>query len=78
MRYTVQITEFTGKIDFAERYLRGNFTAGTYTWWRLVGLGIIILSVLWFFGLTSVLGSVFGSIFGAVLPGGQPSSQPPL
>jgi hypothetical protein len=69
MRYTVQITEFTGKIDFAERYLSGTFTAGTYTWWRLIGLAIVTVSVLWFVGLTSVLGDLFGAIFGGILPG---------
>ena len=25
MRYTVEITEFTGKVDFAEKYLRGEY-----------------------------------------------------
>ena len=49
MRYTVQLTDITGKIGFAEKYLRGGL-AGTYTWWRLVGLFIIIVSVFWIFG----------------------------
>jgi hypothetical protein len=51
MRYTVQVTNFTGKIDFAEKYLGGGVAAGTYTWWRLFGLGLCILSVFWFFGM---------------------------
>jgi hypothetical protein len=50
MKYTVQITNTTGKIDLAERYLGGGL-AGTYTWWRLFGLGLCILSVLWLFGM---------------------------
>jgi hypothetical protein len=50
MKYTVQITDqFSGKIDFAEKYLGTGVGAGTYTWWKLVGLGACILSVLWFF-----------------------------
>ena len=65
MRYTVQITEYTGKIDWAEEYLGGGTAAGTYTMWRLVGLGIAILAVMWIFGLLSILGGIFAS----VLPG---------
>ena len=56
MKYNVQVTEITGRIDFAERYLRGGF-AGTYTWWRLVGLFLIIIAVLWFFGYLSLFSS---------------------
>ena len=65
MRYTVQITNFTGKIDWAEKYFGGGVLAGTYSMWRLVGLGITILGALWFFGLISVLGGFLAS----VLPG---------
>lgn len=65
MRYTVQITNMTGKIDFAERIFSAGLGAGTYTWWRLVGLGIMILGALWLFGLLSVL----GGLLTAVTPG---------
>lgn len=50
MKYTVQVTNVTGKFDWAEKYLSGGLGAGTYTWWRLFGLCICILSVLWLFG----------------------------
>ena len=51
MRYSVQITDqFTGKIELAEKFLGGGLGAGTYTWWKLFGLGLCILSVLWLFG----------------------------
>ena len=51
MRYSVQITDqFTGKIELAEKFLGGGLGAGTYTWWKLFGLGLCVLSVLWFFG----------------------------
>jgi hypothetical protein len=53
MKYTVQITETTGKIDFAEKYLKGGL-AGTYTWWRLFGLFLIIISMLWMAGTLSL------------------------
>lgn len=50
MKYSVVITEqFSGKIDFAEKYLGTGIGAGTYTWWKLFGLAICILAVLWFF-----------------------------
>jgi hypothetical protein len=51
MKYTVQITNNTGKIDFAEKFFGSGMGAGTYTWWRLFGLGLCILSVLWLFNL---------------------------
>ena len=52
MKYSVQITDqFSGKIDLAEKYLGTGIGAGTYTWWKLFGLGICILSVLWLFNM---------------------------
>ncbi|HVY67438.1 MAG TPA: hypothetical protein VHA30_00875 [Patescibacteria group bacterium] len=59
MRYSVQITDqFSGKIDLAEKYLGTGIGAGTYTWWKLFGLILCILSVLWLFNLLpSGLGS---------------------
>ena len=53
MKYTVQVTNFTGQIGFAEKYLKGGL-AGTYTWWRLVGLALIIISFLWMVGFLSL------------------------
>ena len=49
MKYSVQVTNVTGKIAFAEKYLGTGIGAGTYTWWKLFGLGLCILSVLWLF-----------------------------
>jgi hypothetical protein len=50
MKYSVAITDqFSGKIDFAEKYLGTGIGAGTYTWWRLFGLAMCVLAVLWFF-----------------------------
>ncbi|MCC7356073.1 MAG: hypothetical protein IT410_00445 [Candidatus Doudnabacteria bacterium] len=50
MKYTVKVTEFMGTVGFAEKYMRSGF-AGTYTWYRLVGLLFCILAVLWIFGV---------------------------
>ena len=48
MKYSVMITDqFSGKIDLAEKYLGVGIGAGTYTWWKLFGLMLCILSVLW-------------------------------
>ena len=61
MKYSVQITEqFSGKIDLAEKYLGSGIGAGTYTWWKLFGLLLCVLAVLWFFNK---------------LPGGAASQQ---
>lgn len=52
MKYSVQITDqFTGRIDFAEKIFGTGIGAGTYTWWKLFGLGMCVLSVLWLFNL---------------------------
>ena len=52
MKYSVQITDqFSGKIDMAEKYLGTGIGAGTYTWWKLFGLGMCVISVLWLFNM---------------------------
>ncbi|MCL5666273.1 MAG: hypothetical protein M1383_00660 [Patescibacteria group bacterium] len=52
MRYSVAITDqFTGKIDLAEKYLGTGIGAGTYTFWKLFGLAMCVLSVLWLFNM---------------------------
>jgi len=52
MKYSVVITDqFSGKIDFAEKYLGTGVGAGTYTWWKLVGLGLCVLSIFWLFNM---------------------------
>ena len=51
MKYNVQVTNVTGKIDFAEKYLGVGIAAGTYTFWRLMGLLFCILAVLWIFNV---------------------------
>jgi hypothetical protein len=48
MKYSVQVTEFTGKFEMAEKYLPYPF-AGTYSFYKLFGLFLIVLSLLWMF-----------------------------
>ena len=51
-KYSVIITDqFSGKIDLAEKYLGTGIGAGTYTWWRLFGLALCVLAVLWLFNM---------------------------
>jgi hypothetical protein len=50
MKYSVAITDqFSGKIDMAEKYLGGGIGAGTYTFWKIFGLGLCVISILWLF-----------------------------
>ena len=49
MKYSFWITQQTGKIDFAERYLAAPLS-GTYTWWKIVGIIFIILALAWMGG----------------------------
>ncbi len=62
MRYTFEITNFTGQIDFAEKWFRGGIGAGTYTWWRVVGLIIALFGGMWLLGITSLLGDALAGI----------------
>ncbi|HYV34011.1 MAG TPA: hypothetical protein VE973_04155 [Candidatus Limnocylindria bacterium] len=52
MKYSVAITDqFSGKIDLAEKYLGVGIGAGTYTFWKLFGLLLCVLSILWLFNM---------------------------
>ena len=49
MKYSFWITQQSGKIDFAEKYLAAPLS-GTYTWWKIVGLLFIIIALAWMGG----------------------------
>ena len=49
MKYSFWITQQTGKIGFAEKYLQSPL-AGTYTWWKIVGIIFIVLALAWMGG----------------------------
>lgn len=55
MRYTVAITNFSGPIDIAEQYLQSY--GGTYLWWRMLGLVILLFGLLWITGIIHFGGS---------------------
>ena len=65
IRYSIPLTEMFGRVDWAERHLRGGL-AGTYSLYRLVGLIFIILSLLYMFGATGFIVGPLGSVFGGV------------
>ncbi len=50
IKYSVKVADNTGRIEFAEKWFKAPL-AGTYTWWKIVGLGVMILGVLWIFNL---------------------------
>jgi hypothetical protein len=61
MKYTVSVTSYTGTVDFAQKYLQTPF-AGTYSYWRLIGFGFVIIGVLAISGIvdTSYVSKLFG------------------
>ena len=64
MKYTVRLTQITGTVDFAEQYLKGGIFAGTYTWFRMLGLLFCVLATLWTFGILDFgyIATIVGSI----------------
>ena len=65
IKYSVQLTTWFGKVEWAERNLRGGL-AGTYTLYRLVGLGFIILSMLYMFNAFGFIIAPLAPLFGGV------------
>lgn len=65
IKYSVQITDNLGRVQWAEEHLRGGF-AGTYTLYRLIGLGILLFSLLNIFGGTGFLLAPLAGLFGGI------------
>ena len=61
--YAEKIGNFTGEINFAEKFIG---TGGTYTFIKLVGLAMIILSFMWIVG---GLDHFLKSTLGVLIPG---------
>lgn len=57
IKYSFWVTQVTGKIDFAEKYLQAPLN-GTYTWWRLVGIFFICLALAWMGGFLDFGGEI--------------------
>ena len=61
LKYRRPIKEFTGDIEFAERYLG---SGGTNTLIVLIGLACFILSLMWSLGtLQGILDATLGTFF---------------
>lgn len=58
---TYPLVSIFGNINWAERHLGGG---GTYTFYKLLGLLIILLSTMQMFGIIDLLFSPFRGIFG--------------
>lgn len=62
MKYAKNIVDIFGEVAFAETFFT---SGGTYTFVKLLGLSLTILSFMWAVGgLQPILRSVFGPIFG--------------
>ena len=48
MKYNFQLTRLFGYQEYAERFLG---TGGTYTMWKLIGLGVIVCVIIYVFVL---------------------------
>ena len=60
--YSNKIVEYIGEIDFAEKIFPGG---GTYTFVKLFGLGLTVLSFMWAVGgLQPLLLHLLGPLFG--------------
>jgi len=65
LKYSVKITDNMGRIQWAEEHLKGGL-AGTYTFYRLLGLIIMVFSLLNMFGGLGFILSPLSSVFGGV------------
>ena len=61
--FTKPVVDFTGRFDFAERWFPGG---GTYTFIKLAGLAMTILSFMW---MTGGLESFLRATLGPLIPG---------
>lgn len=62
IKYSFQITNLFGKIGWAENHLSSGL-GGTYTLYKLIGVVIIILAMLYMFGGLGFVLSPLDSVF---------------
>jgi len=63
MRYNYQIVQVFGRVDWAERHLSGGL-GGTYVMYKLVGLLVVILAMLYMTNAIGFIIAPLGSVFG--------------
>ena len=64
---TYQLVNIFGKIDWAERHLSGGL-GGTYFLYKIIGIAVVVLSMLYMFGILDIMLSPFSSVFGGLAP----------
>jgi hypothetical protein len=62
MRYNFTIVQLFGRVEWAERNLGGGF-GGTYVLWKLVGLLIVILAMLYMFNAVGFIVGPLSPVF---------------
>lgn len=68
IKYSIQITNGLGRIEWAEQHLAGGL-AGTISLYRIMGVVVIILSFLYMFGsIGFILGPIANLFGGAKTP----------
>jgi hypothetical protein len=65
VKYSFFLTESLGRFELAEKYL-GSGMGGTYTFYRLFGVIVIILSFLYMFGTIGLILGPLANVFGGV------------
>jgi hypothetical protein len=60
LRYSYDITRSLGYVEWAEAKLGGG---GTYTFYRIVGIAIMFLSLMYLFGILQKILTALGSLF---------------
>lgn len=66
---TGPLVDFTGRIGWAEQHLGAT---GTYTLYKLIGLGLIIIGTMYATGLFQ---SLVNGFFGFLIPGSEPANR---
>ena len=65
IKYSIPITDNLGTIGWAEEHLKGGL-AGTYSFYRITGVIIIFLSLIYMFGGIGFVLGPLASVFGGV------------
>ena len=65
IRYAIPLTHTFGTVAWAEEHLRGGL-AGTYSLYKIAGVVVIVLSLLYMFGAIGFLLGPLSNVFGGV------------
>jgi uncharacterized membrane protein len=65
LKYTYSLAQTFGKFDWAEKYFTGGL-GGTYFFYKIAGILVILLSALYMFGILDNLLGPVASLFGGL------------